>query len=50
MIVKEIQIGEFSSVFASLLDLQHGCSIRVYDLKLKELCIYPFQCREFYDK
>lgn len=25
---------------------QHGCSIPVYDLKLKEFCIYAFQCRE----
>ena len=46
MIVKEIRIGEFSSVFVSLLHSQHGCSIQVYDLELKELSIYAFQCRE----
>ena len=48
MIVEEIQIGEFSSVF--VLHSQHGCSIRVSDLELKELCIYAFQCREVNDK
>ena len=46
MIVEEIRIGECSPVFVSLLHSQHGCSIRVYDLELKELCTNAFQCCE----